>query len=213
MHKERPSEGMGTRMSVKRIVADVEAQDLEKADSFYRDILGLAVLMDLGWIRTYGADAEMRVQISFAVEGGSGTPVPDLSIEVEDLNQVLARLRAAEVPIEYGPIVETWGVFRCYVRDPFGQLVNILEHQTPSRKTPQCSLTRPSTTRHRRRPIARYGIFWLRRSTGSCVRRRTRHGTRIQSGSWTKTLSSATRSSSTACAFSSGVGSPFRRKA
>jgi catechol 2,3-dioxygenase-like lactoylglutathione lyase family enzyme len=118
-------------MAVRRIVANVAAQDLEKADAFYRDILQLDVLMDLGWIRTYGADTQMTVQISIAQEGGSGTVVPDLSIEVEDLDQVLARLRAANVPIEYGPVVEPWGVFRCYVRDPFGRLVNLLEHRAP----------------------------------------------------------------------------------
>ena len=30
--------------------------------------------------------------------------------------------------IEYGPITEPWGVRRFYVRDPFGRLINILEH-------------------------------------------------------------------------------------
>jgi hypothetical protein len=34
-------------------------------------------------------------QISFAREGGSGTPVPDLSIEVDDLDEVLQRAKAA----------------------------------------------------------------------------------------------------------------------
>ena len=96
-------------MGVRRIVANVEAKGLEKADSFYRDILGLTVLMDLGWIRTYAADAEVAPQISFALEGGSGAPVPDLSIEVDDLDQILARLRDAGVPIEYGPVVEPCG--------------------------------------------------------------------------------------------------------
>jgi hypothetical protein len=40
----------------------------------------------------------------------------------------LARFKKANVPIEYGPVSETWGVRRFYVRDPFGQLVNILQH-------------------------------------------------------------------------------------
>jgi hypothetical protein len=43
------------------------------------------IVMDLGWIITFAADASMTPQISVAIEGGSGTTVPDLSIEVDDL--------------------------------------------------------------------------------------------------------------------------------
>ncbi|MGG2477215.1 glyoxalase, partial [Rhizobium sp. BR5] len=39
----------------------------------------------------------------FAREGGSGTDVPDLSIEVDDFDEVHARILKAELPIEYGP--------------------------------------------------------------------------------------------------------------
>lgn len=70
----------------------------------------------------------MRLQISFLSEGGSGTPVPDLSIEVDDLDAALERMKTAGVAIEYGPADEPWGVRRFYVRDPFGKLVNILTH-------------------------------------------------------------------------------------
>ncbi len=69
------------------------------------------------------------MQISFMAEGGSGTPVPDLSIEVDDVDVVLAEMRTAGFAIEYGPADEPWGVRRFYVRDPFGKLVNILSHR------------------------------------------------------------------------------------
>ena len=36
--------------------------------------------------------------------------MPDLSIEVDDLEVALARFKKANVPIEYGPVSETWGV-------------------------------------------------------------------------------------------------------
>lgn len=115
-------------MKVNRIVANVAASDVAAAKSFYRDILGLEVLMDFGWVATYGSSETMQVQISFASEGGSGTPVPDLSIEVDDLDAALERMKKAKVAIEYGPADEPWGVRRFYVRDPFGKLVNILVH-------------------------------------------------------------------------------------
>ncbi|WP_209021541.1 VOC family protein, partial [Proteus mirabilis] len=66
--------------------------------------------------------------VSFASEGGSGTAVPDLSIEVDDLQQVLERMRKAGIALEYGPVDEPWGVRRFFVRDPFGRLLNILVH-------------------------------------------------------------------------------------
>jgi catechol 2,3-dioxygenase-like lactoylglutathione lyase family enzyme len=54
--------------------------------------------------------------------------VPDLSIKVDHLHEVLAKVRQAGIPIEYGPASEPWGVRRFYIRDPFGRLVNILSH-------------------------------------------------------------------------------------
>jgi catechol 2,3-dioxygenase-like lactoylglutathione lyase family enzyme len=115
-------------MTVKRIVVDVSAPDPSEAKRFYHDIFGLGVLMDMGWIATYGSSQKMSVQISFMTEGGSGAPVPDISIEVDDLDSVMARVKRAKIPIEYGPANEPWGVRRFFIRDPFGKLVNVLAH-------------------------------------------------------------------------------------
>jgi hypothetical protein len=57
----------------------------QQGESLLRgDILGLELLMDRGWFQTYGSDAKMTVQVSFGSEGGLGTSVPDVSIEVDD---------------------------------------------------------------------------------------------------------------------------------
>jgi catechol 2,3-dioxygenase-like lactoylglutathione lyase family enzyme len=117
------------KLKIRRIVANVETSAVEKAHAFYHDVLGLELLMDLGWIRTYGSDSKMRVQVTFLSEGGSGTPVPDLSIEVDNIETALKRVKKAGIPIEYGPQSEPWGVRRFYVRDPFGKLINILQHE------------------------------------------------------------------------------------
>ena len=116
-------------MKVLRIVANLESPDVAAADAFYHRVLGLEVLMDHGWLRAYGNASKMVVQLSIATEGGSGTAVPDLSIEVDDLDDALERVRQAKIPIEYGPASEPWGVRRFYVRDPLGKLVNILQHE------------------------------------------------------------------------------------
>jgi catechol 2,3-dioxygenase-like lactoylglutathione lyase family enzyme len=98
------------------------------AEKFYGDILGLELLMDMSWIRTYGSQTKMSVQVSFMSEGGSGTPVPDLSIEVDDLDTAFNKFKSGGFEVNYGPVVEPWGVRRFFVRDPFGRLVNVLSH-------------------------------------------------------------------------------------
>jgi len=116
-------------MNVRRIVANIGTQDVAAARRFYQDVLGLDLKMDLGWIATYGSQETMTVQVSFMTEGGSGTPVPDLSIEVDDVDAALEGMTQAGFAIEYGPADEPWGVRRFYVRDPYGRLVNILSHR------------------------------------------------------------------------------------
>lgn len=44
----------GLLMAVKRIVTNLAADKPESAATFYRDVLGLELLMDHGWIQTYG---------------------------------------------------------------------------------------------------------------------------------------------------------------
>jgi catechol 2,3-dioxygenase-like lactoylglutathione lyase family enzyme len=115
-------------MRVKRIVANIETKKTSAAKRFYGGVLELDIIMDMGWIATYGSDSKMLTQISFMSEGGSGAPVPDLSIEVDDVDEAFKRMKKARFKIEYPLVDEPWGVRRFIVRDPFGRLVNILAH-------------------------------------------------------------------------------------
>ena len=115
-------------MTVKRIVANVAADNVASVQEFYSGLFGLDILMDLGWIVTLGSGEAAAVQISIASEGGSGTPVPDISIEVDDVEAVYATSRGLGHEIVYELTTEPWGVRRFYVRDPAGKLINILAH-------------------------------------------------------------------------------------
>lgn len=115
-------------MAVRRIVANLAVDDPSAAYRFYRDVLGLDPVMDQGWIVTFANHGQSSGQISFASEGGGGTPVPDLSVEVDDLDAMRDRCLGAGFEPVYGPVTEPWGVRRFFVRDPFGRLVNILAH-------------------------------------------------------------------------------------
>ncbi|WP_296225868.1 glyoxalase superfamily protein [Ralstonia sp. UBA689] len=117
-------------MAVRRIVPNLHAADPARAHAFYAELLGLEPLMDHGWIVTLATTgAQMAPQVSIATEGGSGTPVPALSIEVDDVDAVHARALSLGLEIVYPLVDEPWGVRRFYVRDPFGNVVNILAHR------------------------------------------------------------------------------------
>jgi catechol 2,3-dioxygenase-like lactoylglutathione lyase family enzyme len=115
-------------MTVLRIVANVTTVDPDKARAFYSGLLGLDLAMDHGWIQTYAAEGTMVPQVSFASQGGNGTVVPDLSIEVDNVDEIHSQAVAAGFAIVYPLTDEAWGVRRFYIRDPFGKLVNILSH-------------------------------------------------------------------------------------
>lgn len=115
-------------MGVKRIVADIEVQDVAQAKAFYHDFLGLEIAMDMGWIATYASGAPAPAQVTFASEGGSGAPVPHLSIEVDNLDELHEHAQQAGFEITYPLTREPWGVRRFFVRDPFGKVINLLMH-------------------------------------------------------------------------------------
>ena len=115
-------------MTVRRIVANLEAADPGATRTFYERLLDLEVVMDHGWISTLASDASAAPQLSFASEGGSGTPVPDLSIEVDDVDQIYQRAKSEGLEITYDITNEPWGVRRFFLRDPIGNILNILSH-------------------------------------------------------------------------------------
>jgi uncharacterized glyoxalase superfamily protein PhnB len=71
---------------------------------------------------------KMDTQISIATEGGSGTGVPDLSIEVDNVDELYDRAIAKGMEIVYEITDEPWNARRFYVRDPLGKVINVLQH-------------------------------------------------------------------------------------
>ncbi|GAA4115264.1 hypothetical protein GCM10023067_16970 [Aminobacter aganoensis] len=54
--------------------------------------------------------------------------MPVLSIEVDDVDELYRRVKAAGHEIVYDLADEPWGVRRFFVRDPLGNIINILDH-------------------------------------------------------------------------------------
>ena len=117
-------------MVVKRIVANIPAANAEGVRQFYIALFDLDVVMDQGWIVTLSSGEAAPVQISIASEGGSGTTLPDLSIEVDNIDKVYKRAVRLDLDINYELTNEPWGVRRFFVRDPAGKLLNVMAHTT-----------------------------------------------------------------------------------
>jgi catechol 2,3-dioxygenase-like lactoylglutathione lyase family enzyme len=116
-------------MKVHRIVANIRTSDVARVRALLPWRLGPRARDGSRVDRTHGSNQKMTAQVSFATQGGSDTPVPDLSIEVDDVEVALRRVRKAGLPVEYDPKSEPWGVRRFYVRDPLGTLVNVVHHE------------------------------------------------------------------------------------
>jgi predicted enzyme related to lactoylglutathione lyase len=116
-------------MTVLRIVANIAADAVPDIRKFYTDLFGLDVVMDLGWIATLASRQTTSPQISILSEGGSGAPVPDLSIEVDDVDEAYRRAKEIGCKVVHGPTDEPWGVRRFFIADPTGKMLNVLSHR------------------------------------------------------------------------------------
>ncbi|WP_328771286.1 VOC family protein [Streptomyces sp. NBC_00286] len=118
-------------MTVRRIVPDFPA-DSEESMAQNRDFygrLGLEEVMNLGWVMTLASPSNPTAQLIFITEERTAPVVPDLSIEVDDVDAVYAEVVASGAEIVRDLRDEEWGVRRFFVRDPGGRVVNVLGHR------------------------------------------------------------------------------------
>ncbi|MEU9644031.1 VOC family protein [Streptomyces sp. NPDC048188] len=119
-------------MTVRRIVPNiyVEAEELWNTSRDFYGLLGFEEVMDMGWVTTLASPANPTAQISLFTEERTAPVVPDLSVEVEDVDEVYARVAASGAEIVREPRDEEWGVRRFFVRAPDGRVINVLTHHS-----------------------------------------------------------------------------------
>ncbi|MCA8868914.1 MAG: VOC family protein [Rhodobacteraceae bacterium] len=113
-------------MQVRRVVANLHAPEPLALAHFYQRVFGFDLPLDMDWISFLVTGGSQKVELHTASEGGSGTALPVISIEVDDLVEAHAAVRDAGAEVVYGPVSEPWGIRRFYFRDPAGNLVNIV---------------------------------------------------------------------------------------
>lgn len=115
-------------MTIRRVVPDIKSKRLDDSRVFYVDFLGLKVGMDLGWIVTFVSPSNPTAQISVMRDDNPSTLLPNVSIEVADVDEVHARAIERGLQIVYPLTDEPWGIRRFFVADPIGVIVNVSSH-------------------------------------------------------------------------------------
>jgi len=122
-------------MRVRRIMPDFQAPDPSAGADFYAEVLGLQVVMDMGWIVTYASPENPSAQISLMREDASAPVVPDVSVEVDDVDAAYKAAQRRGCEIVHPLTDEPWGVRRFFVRDPSGRVLNVLTHREAQGRT------------------------------------------------------------------------------
>jgi catechol 2,3-dioxygenase-like lactoylglutathione lyase family enzyme len=113
---------------VKRVVPILSVPDLDAARDAYVTVLGLAEVMNHGWIVTL-AEPDGSHQISLMTRDLTAAMNPALSLEVDDVDAAHQAALDAGLDIVHPLTDEPWGVRRFFFADPAGNVVNVLSHR------------------------------------------------------------------------------------
>jgi predicted enzyme related to lactoylglutathione lyase len=114
---------------ITQIVPNLNVTDATAGHEFYLDFLGLRKELDLGWIVRFQSPDHTSALVSL-VSGDASAPEDSvLSIKVADVDEVYARAQRMGYEIVHPLTDEPWGVRRFFVRDPHGNVINIVRHR------------------------------------------------------------------------------------
>ncbi len=116
-------------MAVERIVPDLTVASVARAQDFYGKVFGLTPVMDQGWISMLADPAQPELQLNLMTHDETAPVTPTVSVQVADLTAAHAAALAAGADIVYPITSEPWGVRRFFLRDPDGNVVNVLAHE------------------------------------------------------------------------------------
>jgi predicted enzyme related to lactoylglutathione lyase len=114
-------------MDLMRAVPILTVSDVDAAVREYSDLLGLDVLMNLGWVATLGTGAGAQFSV---MDADRTAPCnPQMSVEVPDVDEAYRRAQESGAEIVHPLQDEDWGVRRFFLRTAAGHVVNVLGHR------------------------------------------------------------------------------------
>lgn len=115
-------------MGVQRVVPDLPSRSPANATAFYRSVLGLEVVMDHGWIVTLADPQRPNAQLSLMTHDETAPVLPAVSVQVDNVDAAYEAAVAEGAEVVHPLTDEPWGVRRFFVRDPDGNVINVLAH-------------------------------------------------------------------------------------
>ena len=116
-------------MSIRRVMPDIRSDRFDECRTFYVELLGFEVAMDMGWIMTFVSPTNPTAQISVLGSDATAPVVPQLTVEVADVDAVHAEAVRRGLEIVYPLTDESWGVRRFFVIDPNRVVLNVVSHR------------------------------------------------------------------------------------
>jgi len=115
-------------MVIHRIVPNLKVADTQAGHEFYVEFLGMEKAFDLGWIASFRSPDNRAAQVSLV--SGDATAAEDsvMPVDVGDVDAVYTRAQRLGYEIVHPLTDEAWGVRRFFVRDPHGNVINIVGH-------------------------------------------------------------------------------------
>jgi catechol 2,3-dioxygenase-like lactoylglutathione lyase family enzyme len=116
-------------MSIRRVVPNITSDTPDDSRSFYAGLLGFQVAMDMGWIMTFVSPSNPTAQVSVVRGDASAPVVPQITVEVADVDAIHAEAVRRGLDIVHPLTDEPWGVRRFFVKDPNGVVINVAAHR------------------------------------------------------------------------------------
>jgi catechol 2,3-dioxygenase-like lactoylglutathione lyase family enzyme len=115
-------------MTIRRVVPNIASDKLDACRDFY-GLFGFQVAMDMGWIMTFVSPSNPTAQLSVLRQDASAPVVPQITIEIVDVDAVHAEAVRRRLELVHPLTNEPWGVRRFFVKDPNGVVLNVASHR------------------------------------------------------------------------------------
>jgi catechol 2,3-dioxygenase-like lactoylglutathione lyase family enzyme len=115
-------------MTIRRVVPNIASDKLDACCDFY-GLFGFHVAMDMGWIMTFVSPSNPTAQLSVLRQDASAPVVPQITIEIVDVDAVHAEAVRRRLELVHPLTDEPWGVRRFFVKDPNGVVLNVASHR------------------------------------------------------------------------------------
>ncbi|MFE5476895.1 VOC family protein [Nocardia sp. NPDC056541] len=105
----------------------VRPSDYGRTLAFYRDSLGLAIAREYPGGTVFFAGQSLLEVAAHGGSGQAGTFDGAIWLQVRDVEDAAAELALKGIEIERAPVLEHWGLWEMWVRDPDGVAIVLVQ--------------------------------------------------------------------------------------